>query len=100
MRNRLDLRSMNKLINFFKNLSIDEVISISFLCIIIPFLFTNYTLDPVLHPRFLAWSIFLLVSIIIILISNRSFTLNDAIFIQKNALSKLNNHHVFLSMYI
>ena len=80
--NRLDLRSINKLSNFYKKLSIDEVISISFLCIIIPFLFTNYTLDPVLHPRFLAWSIFLLVSVII-LISNRSPSLNDAIVIKK-----------------
>ena len=76
------MRSINKLSNFYKKLSIDEVISISFLCIIIPFLFTNYTLDPVLHPRFLAWSIFLLVSVII-LISNRSPSLNDAIVIKK-----------------
>jgi O-antigen ligase len=83
MCSELDLRSINKLINFYTKLNIGEVINISFLCIIIPFLFTNYTLDPVLHPRFLAWSIFLLVSIIIILISNRSFSINDAIVIKK-----------------
>ena len=82
MLSRLDLRSINKLSNFYKKLNIGEVISISFLCIIIPFLLTNYTLDPVLHPRFLAWSIFLLVSVII-LISNRSPSLNDAIVIKK-----------------
>ena len=41
MRSRLDFRSINKLSNFYKKLSIDEVISILFLCIIIPFLFTN-----------------------------------------------------------
>ena len=62
--------------------SINAILSVGFLSIVLPFLFTNYTLDPLLHPRFLAWSIFLLVSVII-LISNRSFSLNDSIVIKK-----------------
>ena len=55
------------MINYFnkidKGQKMGEILSIVFLCAVIPFLYTNYTIDPVLHPRFVAWTIFLIGSI-------------------------------------
>ena len=59
---------INYLNNINKGQKIGEIISIVFLCAVIPFLYTDYTIDPVLHPRFVAWSIFLIGSIIILLV--------------------------------
>ena len=75
------------MINYINNIDrgqkIGEIISIVFLCAIVPFLYTNYTIDPVLHPRFVAWTIFLIGLTIIAFISNRSDALNDTLVIQK-----------------
>ena len=75
------------MINYFNKIDkgqiMGEILSIVFLCAVIPFLYTNYTIDPVLHPRFVAWTIFLIGSISIYFICNRSDSLNDTLVIQK-----------------
>ena len=74
---------INYINNIDKGQKIGEIISIVFLCAIVPFLYTNYTIDPVLHPRFVAWTIFLIGSMSIYFICNRSDSLNDTLVIQK-----------------
>lgn len=83
---------MKTLINNYTRLKIQGIMSIVFLCFVIPFLYTNYTFDAVLHPRFLSWSIFLFVSMLLFLISNDSFSMNDEIVIQKS--------HILLAAFV
>ena len=78
---------MNKILSY----NVGQIISIIFLSIFLPFLYSNATLDPVFHIRFLSWTIFLLFSMIILMKREKSNT-------EKNIV--IQKYHLLLVSFV